>query len=72
MIKTTYMIIENAPITGDIHRMRLGGDTSHITRPGQFINIALDGYFLRRPISVMDWEYGGLTIIYKVVGRGTD
>ena len=72
MIKTTYMIVENAPITGDIHRMRLGGDTSHITRPGQFINIALDGYFLRRPISVMDWEYGGLTIIYKVVGRGTD
>lgn len=72
MIKSTYMIVENAPLTGDIYQMRLGGDTSAITKPGQFINIALDGYFLRRPISVCDWDNGGLTIIYKVVGKGTD
>ena len=72
MIKSTYMIVENVPLTEDVYQMRLGGDTSAITRPGQFINIALEGYFLRRPISVCDWDYGGLTIVYKIVGRGTD
>jgi dihydroorotate dehydrogenase electron transfer subunit len=66
------MIVENVPLTEDVYQMRLGGDTSEITRPGQFINIALEGYFLRRPISVSDWDYGGLTINYKIVGRGTD
>ncbi|MCI8440147.1 MAG: dihydroorotate dehydrogenase electron transfer subunit [Oscillospiraceae bacterium] len=51
--------------------MSLAGDTSPITTPGQFINIKLDGFFLRRPISVCDWDSRGLTIIYKVVGKGT-
>ena len=51
--------------------MRLGGDCSAITRPGQFVNIALDGLYLRRPISVCDCRGDELTIIYKVVGRGT-
>lgn len=51
--------------------MTLSGDTSDITAPGQFVNIALEGMFLRRPISVCDCEDGLLTIIYKVVGKGT-
>lgn len=52
--------------------MRLEGDTSHITAPGQFVNIKLDGKFLRRPISVCDCEENVITIIYKVVGEGTE
>lgn len=52
--------------------MRLAGDTSDITAPGQFVNIKLDGLFLRRPISVCDSEDGTLTLIYKVVGKGTE
>ncbi len=52
--------------------MVLEGDTSHITAPGQFINIKLDGKFLRRPISVCDYDGTTVTIIYKVVGRGTE
>ena len=51
--------------------MRLSGDTSAFSKPGQFLNIALDGLFLRRPISVCDYDETGLTILYKVVGKGT-
>lgn len=66
-----YTITENRPLTADVWEMRLAGDTSPLTAPGQFINIQLEGFFLRRPISVCDWDETGLTIIYKVVGRGT-
>ncbi|MBQ3493422.1 MAG: dihydroorotate dehydrogenase electron transfer subunit [Clostridia bacterium] len=52
--------------------MTLMGDVSAIERPGQFVNIAIDGLFLRRPISVCDVEDNVLTIIYKVVGKGTE
>ena len=52
--------------------MTLSGDTSDITAPGQFVNIQLDGFFLRRPISVCDCENGTLRLIYKVVGKGTE
>ena len=52
--------------------MVLAGDTSDITRPGQFVNIKLDGLYLRRPISICDAEEGKLTLIYKVVGKGTE
>ncbi len=71
MKQVTYTINENTPLTADVYRMALAGDTSAITAPGQFINIALDGLFLRRPISVCDWDEKSLTIIYKVVGKGT-
>ncbi|MBE6687186.1 MAG: dihydroorotate dehydrogenase electron transfer subunit [Ruminococcaceae bacterium] len=67
-----YQISENKPLTSDIFLMRLSGDTSALTRPGQFVNIALEGMFLRRPISVCDYKEGELTIIYKVVGKGTE
>ena len=53
-------------------KMTLSGDTSAITAPGQFVNIKLDGLFLRRPISVCDCIGDNLTLIYKVVGRGTE
>lgn len=52
--------------------MVLEGDTQYITAPGQFINIQLDGRFLRRPISVCDYDDTTVTIIYKVVGEGTE
>ena len=67
------MIIEkNETIASQVYRLELQGDTSDITKPGQFVNIALDGFFLRRPISVCDWEKDRLVLIYKVVGKGTD
>ena len=67
-----FEIIENTPLTANVYRMRLRGDTSAVTRSGQFVNIKLDGFYLRRPISVCDREDGELTIIYKVVGKGTE
>ncbi len=66
-----FEIIENTPLTRDVYRMRLSGDTAAITAPGQFVNIKLSGLFLRRPISVCDVEGNVLTILYKVVGKGT-
>ena len=67
-----FTVISNEKIANDVHRMVLSGDTGDITRPGQFINIRLDGLYLRRPISVCDWDEKSVTIIYKVVGKGTD
>ena len=72
MKQSLFEIIENVPLTDSVMRMRLKGDTSEITRPGTFVNIKLDGLYLRRPISVCDVEGDVLTIIYKVVGRGTE
>ena len=72
MKQSLFEIIDNVPITADVMKMRLGGDISEITNPGTFVNIKLDGLFLRRPISVCDAEDGILTIIYKVVGKGTE
>jgi len=67
-----FEIIENTNLVPNVYRMRLQGDTSAITTPGQFVNIKLDGMFLRRPISVCDVQGDVLTIIYKVVGKGTE
>ncbi len=72
MKQSIFEIIENTPLTDNVYRMRLQGDTSAITAPGQFVNIQLDGLFLRRPISVCDVQGDVLTIIYKVVGKGTE
>ena len=68
-----YTVVSNECMTanGLIYKMRLAGDVSAITAPGQFVNLQLDGFFLRRPISVCDVREGELTIIYKVVGQGT-
>lgn len=67
-----FEIIENIPLTENVYKMTLKGDTSDITASGQFINIKLEGLFLRRPISVFDCEGDTVTIIYKVVGHGTE
>lgn len=71
MRQILFEIMENIPLTANVFKMRLAGDTSDITRPGQFVNIKLDSFYLRRPISVCDCEEGSLTLIYKVVGGGT-
>ncbi|MBR5802523.1 MAG: dihydroorotate dehydrogenase electron transfer subunit [Alistipes sp.] len=70
--KDIYTVISNNPLTKDVYRMVLEGDTEWITRPGQFVNIELEGLYLRRPISISDWDERTITIIYKVVGRGTE
>ncbi|MBR5285298.1 MAG: dihydroorotate dehydrogenase electron transfer subunit, partial [Clostridia bacterium] len=72
MKQSLFQITENVHLTENVMRMRLKGDTSAITASGQFINIKLDGLFLRRPISVCDCEGDTVTIIYKVVGKGTE
>ena len=65
-------IRENVPVTSCVYRMRLESADLEAQNPGGFVNIRLDGLFLRRPISVYDSEPGSLTILYKVVGRGTE
>ncbi len=69
--KGIYKILENHPLTATVWRMVLAGDTQWITASGQFVNIALDGHYLRRPISVCDYDAETLTLVYKVVGEGT-
>ena len=69
--KGIYRILANEPLTQSVWRMVLEGDTQWITAPGQFVNIALEGRYLRRPISVCDYDERTITLIYKVVGDGT-
>ena len=71
MKQAFFQVIENTALTSNVFRMKLTGDTEGI-RTGQFVNIKLDGLFLRRPISVCDVEGDTLTLIYKVVGKGTE
>ena len=71
MKRGLFTIQTNQELAPATHRMVLAGDTGAITAPGQFVNIALAGKFLRRPISVCDWDETTLTLIYKVVGQGT-
>ena len=66
-----FTIQAQRPLTQSVFEIKLSGDTSAITRPGQFVNLRLDGLYLRRPISVCDLERETLTLIYKVVGKGT-
>ena len=72
MRESIFKIIDNAPLTETVYKMKLQGDVSDITSSGQFVNIKLDGLYLRRPISVCDCEGDVLTLIYKVVGKGTE
>ena len=67
-----FTVTENIALTKTVYRMVLAGDTSAITHAGQFVNLLLDGLYLRRPISVCDREEGLLTLVYKVVGKGTE
>ena len=70
--KGTYRIVENRPLTSNVYRMQVEGDTQWIVRPGQFVNIEIEGFYLRRPISICDYSDNTITLIYKVVGRGTE
>ena len=72
MKQSIFEILSNEALTSNVYKMVLQGDTSAITAPGQFVNIQLSGMFLRRPISVCDYDDDTLTIIYKVVGKGTE
>ncbi len=72
MEKTVFKIISNKPLTKCIYEMCLEGNTVAIQNAGQFVNIALDGFYLRRPISVCDFSENFLKIIYKIVGKGTE
>ena len=71
MKQSLFDIVENTPLTENVFKMVLKGDVSAITAPGQFVNIKLEGLYLRRPISVCDVSGDTLTVIYKVVGKGT-
>ena len=71
MNQSLFTIVSNTPLTDSVYKMVLSGDTSAITASGQFVNIRLDGMFLRRPISVCDYDEETLTLVYKVVGKGT-
>lgn len=66
-----FTILSNEPLTADVYKMVLEGDTQYITASGQFVNIAVTGKYLRRPISVCDYDDSTLTLLYKVVGEGT-
>ena len=71
MQQSVFTIVDNLPLTSSVYRIRLQGDTEIAARPGQFVNLRLDGLFLRRPISICDTENSKLTLIYKIVGSGT-
>ena len=72
MKKVIFTIQTNEKLTDSVYKMTLSGDTSGIARSGQFVNIQLDGLYLRRPISICDYSENFLKIIYKVVGKGTE
>ena len=72
MKQSIFTIVSNVALTDSVYKMVLSGDTSAITASGQFVNIKLDGMFLRRPISVCDYDGQALTIVYKAVGKGTE
>ena len=71
MNKGIFTVLSNTAIAPGVFRMTLSGDCGAVTAPGQFVNIALAGHYLRRPISVCDWDENTLTLVYKVVGHGT-
>ena len=70
--KGIYKIVSNKKIANQVFEMVLQGETGYITKPGQFINIEIDGFYLRRPISVCEIKENEIKIIYKVMGNGTE
>ena len=72
MKQSLFTVISNRSLNSNVYKTVLSGDTSAITSPGQFVNIKLEGKYLRRPISVCDYDSKSLTLIYKTVGKGTE
>ena len=72
MKEDLFTITENRPLSPQVYAQPLCGDTSAITAPGPVQELQLPGFFLRRPLSVCDWDDAGVTILYKAVGKGTD
>ena len=72
MKQSVFRVISNRPLTEDVFELRLAGDTSAFTRPGQFAELTVDGLFLRRPISVCDWTPDSLVLLVKAIGKGTN
>ena len=72
MKDSVFTVISRRRLTENVYELMLSGDTSEITAPGQFVNLKLNGLYLRRPLSVCDLEGETLTLIYKVVGKGTE
>lgn len=72
MRQAVFGVVENIPLALNTNRLTLCGDTGAIVNPGQFVNIKLEGLFLRRPISVCDWDGECFSIIYAIVGKGTE
>ena len=72
MVQDIYKVIDNHKVSPDTHVLTLAGDTAGFTKPGQFVNVALPGFFLRRPFSVMSWTEESFCIMYKNTGHGTD
>ena len=66
-----FILTENTALTPLVYRMRLRGDTTAMVRPGQFVQVQLPGFYLRRPISVCNWNRESVTLVYKLVGEGT-
>jgi dihydroorotate dehydrogenase electron transfer subunit len=67
-----YRLVENTQLTASVWRMKLAGDTSAIKAPGQFVQLTVPGFYLRRPISICNWDEETITLVYKVVGQGTE
>lgn len=72
MKECIFQILENRPVSNRVHLLRLSGDTSAITAPGQFLSLSLPGKFLRRPFSVCDWDDGWVSLLVECVGTGTE
>ncbi len=72
MKRSSFSILENTPLTERVSRLRLRGDCSAMERPGQFVQLALPGLYLRRPFSVSDWTGDSFTLHYELVGKGTE
>ena len=69
--RNIYKVRSNEPLSAKTMLMVLEGDTQYLTAPGQFVNVAVEGKFLRRPISVCDYDENSITLLYDIVGEGT-
>lgn len=72
MTRGCFTVITNKYMAAETYMMTLSGNTSSLKTPGQFVNISVNGFFLRRPLCAADWDENGITLIYTVVGSGTE